>query len=325
MRRRHVMKALAGLGAATVCAPAVHAQAYPSKPIKFIVPFTPGGSTDTSARILAEGLTRLLGQQVIVENKPGGRTIIGTEIVAKSPADGYTVLYAPATFSTNLAFEDKLPYDTKRDFTAVVRTVDMPMLFSTNMEAPFKTMSELLAWAKTVKPPIPYAAVGNGSSVHLWGEAIRLATGLPMEHVSYKGSSDALRDVMSGSVPLFTDVIVPGANMIAAGKLRGIAIGSKERFRQIPDVPTMAEVGYPNLEATTPFGLVVPSATPKEVVTKLNASVNAVYQDPAIRQKLFDMGFLPIGGTPEQYDTFLDSEVVRWRKVIKDAKIPAPQ
>jgi tripartite-type tricarboxylate transporter receptor subunit TctC len=324
MQRRTLVKALASAPTAGLIATASWAQSYPSKPIRVIVPFTPGGSTDTSARIVAEGLTRLFGQQVIVENKPGGRTIIGTEVVAKAPADGYTILYAPATFSTNVAFDDTLPYDTAKDFVPIVRTVDMPMLFSCSMEAPYRTVAELLAWAKTAKPPIPYAAVGTGSSVHLWGEMIRLRTGMPMEHISYKGSSDALRDVMGGIVPLFTDVIVPGAAMVSAGRLRGLAIGTRERFRMLPDVPTMAEAGLPGLEATTPFGLVAPAGTPAETVARLNAGVNEVFKDAAMRQKLLDLGFLPIGGTPAEYAAFLDSEIVRWRKVIQEAKVPKP-
>jgi tripartite-type tricarboxylate transporter receptor subunit TctC len=324
MKRRTMMSMLAGLPAAAALTTAVRAQAYPSKPVKVIVPFTPGGSTDTSARIVAEGLTRLLGQQVLIDNKPGGRTIIGTEVVAKAPADGYTLLYAPATFSTNVAFDDKLPYDTAKDFVPVVRTVDMPMLFSCSMDAPYKTVRELLAWAKTAKAPIPYAAVGTGSSVHLWGEMIRLRSGLPMEHVSYKGSSDAMRDVMAGTVPLFTDVIVPGAAMVKAGKLRGLGIGTTERFRLLPDVPTMTEAGLPGLEATTPFGLVAPAGTPPEVVGRLNATVNQVFEDEAMRQKLLDLGFLPLGGTPDAYGKFLADEIVRWREVIREAKVPKP-
>jgi tripartite-type tricarboxylate transporter receptor subunit TctC len=324
MKRRTIVKALAGAPMIGMLSSAGRAQAWPAKPIKVVVPFTPGGSTDTSARIVAEGLTRLFGQQVLIDNKPGGRTIIGTEVVARSAADGYTLLYAPATFSTNVAFDDKLPYDTAKDFVPVVRTVDMPMLFSCSMDAPYKTVRELLAWAKTAKAPIPYAAVGTGSSVHLWGEMIRLRSGLPMEHVSYKGSSDALRDVMAGTVPLFTDVIVPGAAMVKAGKLRGLGIGTTERFRMLPDVPTMTEAGLPGLEATTPFGLVAPAGTPPEVVAKLNAGVNQVFQDEAMRQKLLDLGFLPVGGTPETYGKFLADEIVRWRAVIQEAKVPKP-
>jgi len=304
---------------------AARAADWPGKPIRFVVPFTPGGSTDTSARILAERLGHIFGQQVIVDNKAGGRTIIGTQAVATSAPDGYTVLYAPATFSTNLAFEDKLPYDTEKDFAAVVHTVDMPMLLSCSMDAPYKTVKELLAYGKTTKKPIPYASVGTGSSVHLWGEMIRLRTGLPMEHVAYKGSSDAIRDVMGGSVPLFADVIVPGAAAVTAGKLRGLAIGTPRRFKLLPDVPTVVEAGLPaDLEATTPFGLVVPAATPPDVVTRLNKAVNQVFADEGVKQKLLDLGFLPIGGTPAEYQRFLASEVVRWRKVIKDGNIPKP-
>lgn len=324
MRRRTLFRALGTIPMVGL-AGAARAADWPGKPIRFVVPFTPGGSTDTSARILAERLGHIFGQQVIVDNKAGGRTIIGTQAVATSAPDGYTVLYAPATFSTNLAFEDKLPYDTEKDFAAVVHTVDMPMLLSCSMDAPYKTVKELLAYGKTTKKPIPYASVGTGSSVHLWGEMIRLRTGLPMEHVAYKGSSDAIRDVMGGSVPLFADVIVPGAAAVTAGKLRGLAIGTPRRFKLLPDVPTVVEAGLPaDLEATTPFGLVVPAATPPDVVTRLNKAVNQVFADEGVKQKLLDLGFLPIGGTPAEYQRFLASEVVRWRKVIKDGNIPKP-
>ncbi len=324
MKRRTIVKALAATSTAGLFATAVRADVWPSRPIRVVVPFTPGGSTDTSTRLIAEGLARLFGQQVLVDNKAGGRTIIGTEAVAKAPADGYTLLCAPATFSTNVAFDDKLPYDTNKDFVPIVRTVDMPMLFSCSMDAPYKTVGELLAWAKTAKAPIPYASVGTGSSVHLWGEMIRLKSGLPMEHVAYKGSSDAMRDVMAGTVPLFTDVVVPGAAMVKAGKLRGLGIGSTERFKLLPDTPTMAEAGLPGLEATTPFGFVAPAGTPAEVIARINAGVNQVFQDEATRQRLLDLGFLPVGGTPEAYGKFLADEIVRWRAVIKEAHVPSP-
>jgi tripartite-type tricarboxylate transporter receptor subunit TctC len=319
MKRRTLL-----LAAPALMTTSARAQAYPSKPIRIVVPFTPGGSTDTSTRLIAQGLTELFNQQVLVDNKAGGRTIIGTEAVAKAPADGYTLLCAPATFSTNVAFDDKLPYDTNKDFVPVVRTVDMPMLFSCSMDAPYKTVRELLDYAKTVKNPIPYASVGTGSSVHLWGEMIRLKSGLPMEHVAYKGSSDAMRDVMAGTVPLFTDVVVPGAAMVKAGKLRGLGIGSTERFKLLPDTPTMAEAGLPGLEATTPFGFVAPAGTPADVIARLNAGVNQVFKDEAMRQKLLDLGFLPVGGTPEAYGKFLAAEIVRWRAVIQEAKVPKP-
>ena len=324
MNRRALVTGLVATSTASLLATAVRAEAWPSRPIRIVVPFTPGGSTDTSTRLIAEGLARLFGQQVLIDNKAGGRTIIGTEAVAKAPADGYTLLCAPATFSTNVAFDDKLPYDTNKDFVPIVRTVDMPMLFSCSMDAPYKTVSELLAWAKTTKAPIPYASVGTGSSVHLWGEMIRLKSGLPMEHVAYKGSSDAMRDVMAGTVPLFTDVVVPGAAMVKAGKLRGLGIGSIERFKLLPDTPTMAEAGLAGLEATTPFGLVAPTGTPAAVIARINAGVNQVFQDETMRQRLLDLGFLPVGGTPDAYDKFLAEEIVRWREVIKEAHVPSP-
>jgi tripartite-type tricarboxylate transporter receptor subunit TctC len=321
MKRRHLMGA-----AALVAIPRIsHAQAFPERPVRFIVPYAPGGSTDTSARIVSEKLSALLGQPVIVENKPGGGTIIGTEIVAKAKPDGHTMLLTPAAIIANAAFGVAVPYDIDKDLIPVVGFVDLPILLAASNSAPFKSVAELLAWPKANPGrTIAYASAGIGSLTHLWGEYVKARTGLPMEHVGYKGSAEALRDVIAGHVPLFSDVLVPTATAIRAGQLRGLAVATIQRSELLPDVPTVAEAGLPGMEGTIPFGISAPGGTPAWVVTRLNAAFNEALADPPTRRKLLELGFIPVGGAPQAYATVLATEIAKWRKVIKDSKIPPP-
>jgi tripartite-type tricarboxylate transporter receptor subunit TctC len=301
------------------------AQAWPDRPLRFVVPYAPGGATDTSARIVAEKLARLLGQTVLVENKPGGGTIIGTEAVARAKPDGLTILLTPAALIANAAFGVSVPYDIDKDLVPVTGFVDLPMLIAASNEAPFKSVAELLAWPK-VHPAaiISYASAGIGSLTHLWGEYVKARTHLPLEHVGYKGSAEALRDVIAGHLPLFFDVLVPTATAIRAGQVRGLAVAMKTPSELLPDVPTVAEVGLPGLEGSVPFGVSVPAGTPDGIVTRLNAAFNEALADPATRKKLVELGFVPVGGTPQAYARLLVSEIAKWRKVIKDSNIPPP-
>ena len=321
MKRRHF---LGSVGVVVLSHPSA-AQTFPDKPIRFVVPYAPGGSTDTSARIVSERLSVLLGQPVIVDNKPGGGTIIGTDIVAKSRPDGHTILLSPAAMIANAAFGVAVPYDIDKDLVPVMSFVDLPMLLAANNNAPFKTVAELIAWSKAVPGrTVAYASSGVGALSHLWGEYIKARTGMPLEHVGYKGSSEALRDVIAGHVPLFSDVLVPTATAIRAGQLRGLAVAMAQRSELLPDVPTVGEAGLPGLEGSVPFGISVPAGTPAAVVTRLNAAFNEALVDPTTRRKLLDLGFVPIGGAPQNYATVLATEIAKWRKVIKDSKIPPP-
>jgi tripartite-type tricarboxylate transporter receptor subunit TctC len=314
------------LAAGFATAPAVvRAQAWPDKPIRFIVPYAPGGSTDTSARIGAERLAQLLGQPVIVENKAGGGTIIGTEAVARAKPDGYTILLTPAALIANAAFGVKVPYDIDKDLVPVVGFVDLAVLLAAANDAPFKSVGELLAYARAdPKRVIPYASAGVGSLTHLWGEFVKAKMKLPLEHVGYKGSAEALRDVMAGTVPLFSDVLVPTATSIRAGKVRGLAVATKERVALLPDVPTVGEAGLPGTECTIPFGISVPAGTPRDVVMRLNATFNEVMADASVKQRMTELGFLTTGGTPDAYAEVLAREIAKWRRVIRDSNIPAP-
>jgi len=321
MKRRHLLAA-----AAVAAVPqSARAQAFPERPIRFIVPYAPGGSTDTSARIVSEKLAALLGQPVIVENKPGGGTIIGTEIVAKAKPDGHTILLTPAALIANAAFGVAVPYDIDKDLMPVVGFVDLPILLAASNSAPFKTVAELLAWPKANPGrTLSYASAGVGALTHLWGEYVKAKTGLPLEHVGYKGSAEAMRDVIAGHVPLFADVLVPTATAIRAGQLRGLAVAMTQRSELLPDVPTVAEAGLPGTEGTIPFGISVPGGTSAAVVMKLNTAFNEALVDPPIRRKLLELGFIPVGGAPQAYVAVLANEIAKWRKVIKDSKIPSP-
>ena len=321
MRRRHL------LAAATIAAipQSGRAQAFPERPIRFIVPYAPGGSTDTSARIVSEKLAALLGQPVIVENKPGGGTIIGTEIVAKSKPDGHTILLTPAAMIAIAAFGMAVPYDINKDLVPVVGFVDLPILLAASNNAPFKTVAELITWSKAESGrTVSYASAGIGSLTHLWGEYVKARTGMPLEHVGYKGSAEALRDVIAGHVPLFADVLVPTAAAVRAGQIRGLAVAMAQRSELLPDVPTVAEAGLPGTEGTVPFGISAPGGTPASVVMKLNTAFNEALGDPPIRRKLLELGFVPVGGAPQAYVAVLANEIAKWRKVIKESKIPAP-
>jgi tripartite-type tricarboxylate transporter receptor subunit TctC len=304
-------------------AQALPAHAFPERPVRFVVPYAPGGSTDTSSRIVAERLSALFGQQVIVDNKPGGGTIIGTEIVARAKPDGHTILLTPGALAVNAAFGISLPYDSFKDLAPVARFVDLPLLLAANNEAPFKSVAELLAGPKN-GDTIAYASAGIGSIPHLWGEYLKARTGLPLEHVGYKGSAEALRDVMAGHVPLFSDVLMPTAAPVRAGKLRGLAVAMAERSALLPDVPTVGEAGLAGMEGAVPFGISTTGGTAADLVERLNAAVNQALGDEGVRQKLQELGFIPVGGTVGFYATSLAEETAKWRKVIGESKIPAP-
>lgn len=325
MKRRHLLGAATASAGLAVLSSSVRAQAFPDRPIRFVVPYAPGGATDTSARLAAEFLSGKLGQQVLVDNKPGGGTIIGTEIVAKAKPDGHTILLAPGTIATNSSFGLKLPYDPARDLAPVVGFVDMPLLLAANKEAPFKTVAELIAYARQQAAPLSYASPGNASIPHLWGEQFKAETGIKLEHIGYKGSADALKDVLGGHVMLFSDTLLPTGLAVKDGRLRGLVVAAARRVPMLPDVPTVREAGLPaNLEGGVFFGVMVSGGTPEPIVARLNAAFNEAIADPVTNKKLVDLGFTLVGGSAAAYGQRIAAETEKWRKVIRDSNITPP-
>jgi tripartite-type tricarboxylate transporter receptor subunit TctC len=258
----------------------------------------------------------------VVENKAGGGTIIGTDAVAKAKPDGYTLLLATGALAVNAAFDMALPYDTYKDLMPVVHFFDVPILVAASNEAPFKSMAELVARARS--EPVSYASASGGSMQRLWAELIRMRFGLKLEHVGYKGSSEAVRDVVGGHLPLLVDLVVPTGAAVKAGKLRGLVVATSRRSELLPDVPTVSEVGLAGWEGAIFNGFMAPAATPHPVVSRLNAAVNQVLAEPAFARRLSEMGLTLMGGPPESFAARLAEETAKWRKVIQDAQIPAP-
>jgi tripartite-type tricarboxylate transporter receptor subunit TctC len=296
------------------------AQAFPERPIRIVVPYAPGGATDLGARALGERLEKIFEQPIVVENKAGGGTIIATEHVARSKPDGHTLLLATGALAVNASFGIALPYDTFKDLASVVHYFDVPILVAAANDSSFRSIADL----KTLDRPVAYASASGGSMQHLWAEDLKARLGLRIEHVGYKGSSEALRDVMAGHVPLLVDLLVPSGAAVKAGRVRGLAVGLPQRAPLLPDVPTVAEAGLPGAEGAIFNGLVAPAGTPAAVIATLNRAVNQVLAEPDFARRLGDMGLALIGGPPEAFARKIAEETVRWRKVIQDSGIPAP-
>ena len=316
LKRRGVLSGVAGFS--VVAASAVRAQAWPSQPIKIVVPYIPGGATDTAGRVLAEKLTALLGQQVIVENRGGGNTIIGMELVAKSKPDGHTLLLGTTTLATNAALGLKQPYDPLKDFQPISTVADIPDIVAVHPSVPANTLTELVKWLAEQPQTVRYGTSGVGNQPHLWAELLRARLNMKMENVAYKGVADTLRDVLAGHVPIIIDVVLPTGNHVAAGRLKGICVASPERSSICPTVPTVGELGMKDMESAVFYGLVAPASVPRPIIDRLNGLVQEAIKDPAVVQKYSDLGFFMTGSTPEAYLEKLKFETVRWTKVVKD-------
>jgi tripartite-type tricarboxylate transporter receptor subunit TctC len=316
LKRRSVLAGAAGwtiVGASTV-----RAQAWPTQQIKIVVPYIPGGATDAAGRVVAEKMTGLLGQQVIVENKGGGNTIIGMETVAKSKPDGHTLLLGSTTLATNAALGLKQPFEPLRDFQTISTIADIPDMVAANKDQPFKDFPTFIDWAGKQKDKFRFACSGIGNQPHLWAELFKTRNKLNMEVVSYKGSADAIRDVMGGHVPIVVDVVLPSGNHVEQGRMNGICVASAERSAMCPSVPTVVELGMPDLVSAVFYGIVAPTGIPSAVVDRLNAICLEIVKDPAVRKKFGELGFVPTGSTPQAYHDKLVFETERWTKVVKD-------
>ncbi|MEO7009436.1 MAG: tripartite tricarboxylate transporter substrate binding protein [Caldimonas sp.] len=303
---------------------AASAQAsYPDKPIRFVVPYPPGGGTDVIARIVQERFQHALGQPIIIDNRGGAAGSLGTDIVAKSAPDGYTVLFTLSSHTINPSFYAKLPFDTAKDFEPVGTVASLPQILVANLQFAPHNVAELVALAKAKPNTVAFASVGNGSPGHLAGELLKVRTGTQMTHIPYRGGGPAVTDVMGGQVPLLWVSIPAAAQFVKQGKLRALAVSTVKRSAAFPDVPTMQEAGVHDFEVDSWYAMFVPAKTPKAVIDKLNRALNSVVAEPDIRVKLLAQGAEGVGGTPEALGKVVNEELVKWAKLTKEANLKA--
>jgi len=314
------MAALAMAFAAMLASPAA-AQSWPTKPVKIVVPFGPGGPADVYARIVGQGLTEALGQQFIIENKPGAGALIGTEIVAKAPPDGYTLLMMSNTHTVNETLFAKKPYQLMRDLVPVAPVNSSDLAMVVHPSVPAKTLQEFIALAKAQPGKLSYASSGPGTPYHMAGELFKSMSGTDILHVPHKGSAEARNDVMGGHVQMMFDAVTAMKGSIDAGEVRALATTGLQRSAVMPNVPTVNESGVPGYEATIWLGIMAPKDTPKEIVDRLNAEIARIIARPAIRDAWAKQGAVPMTMTPEQFGAFLTKDIDKWAKVIKTAGI----
>jgi tripartite-type tricarboxylate transporter receptor subunit TctC len=298
------------------------AQAWPSKPLRYIVPFPPGAFNDSLARIMSAELPKALGQPVLVENRPGGNTIIGTEAAAKSAPDGYTLFGAALPFAVIQSLY-KTPFDVTRDFVPITLAGTTPNLLVANPNVPINSVTELIAAAKAKPGSLNYASTGNGTSNHLSFELFKAMTQTQVTHVPYKGSAPAVTDLIAGQVQLMFDNTPNVLPQVKAGKLKALAVSSRKRSSLAPDVPTVDEAGVPGYEVNVWFGILAPAGTPKDIVARLNTEMVRIMRTPEVADRFAKAGVDVVASSPEFFSEFLKSEVARWGKVVHDANIKA--
>lgn len=308
---------------APAAAPSAHADDYPSRPITLVVPYTPGGSTEILARIVAQKLGDRLGKPVVVENKPGAGTVIGTTAVAQADPDGYTLLMAtPTPLAINVTVHKSLPYDPAADFMPLAMVASAPFFLIVNPSLPVHTVKELIAYAKANPGALSYGSGGVGAPHHLYMELFKSMTGTQMTHVPYKGSLPALDDVVGGHIQLMFCDIPPAAGMVAAGKVRALGVSTKARVAAYPDIPTVAEAGVPGFDVAGWFMIVAPAKTPRTVVDRLHDELLAVMAEPDVKERIVKLSLVPLP-TPSVVDmqSFVKTEIVRWGRIVQQAGI----
>ncbi|MGE5337742.1 MAG: tripartite tricarboxylate transporter substrate binding protein [Gemmatimonadota bacterium] len=309
---------LAGLLSAALPAAA---QEYPSHPVKIIVPFASGGPADVYARFLGQRLQEAMGQPIVVEDRPGGGSLIGTDVVAKAAPDGYTLLMMSNTHTVNESLIPNKPFQLMRDFVPIAPVNYSDLLLVVHPAVPAKTVKELLDLAKAKPGGLNYASSGPGTPYHMAGELFKAMAGVDIVHVPYKGSSGARTDVIGGQVQMMFDAITTMAPQARAGKVRALATTGKTRSAILPDVPTVSEAGVPGYEATIWLGLMAPAGTPKPIVDKLNAAITRIVSQPDVRTAWQQQGAVPMTMTPEEFDRFLRDDIAKWANVVKIAKV----
>src|SRR6187551_4065452 len=320
MDRRTLIAALAATPVALATRTALAQAAYPSQPIRIVVPFPTGGATDIMARAAAQRLTEAWKAQVVVDNRPGAGGNIGSELVAKAPNDGYTLeMGTVGTHAINASLYAKMPYDHVKDFVPVVLVAAVPNVLVVTPSLPVNSVQELIAYIKANPGKVNFASSGNGTSIHLSGELFKVLTGVQITHVPYKGSAPALTDLLGGQVQMMFDNLPPSLPQIKAGKLRALAVTSSTRAPALPDVPTVAEAGLPGFEASSWFGVLAPAGTPPAIVAKLNAEIAKWLTTPEAKEKLANVGANIASGTPEDFARHIQAETAKWAKVVKES------
>ena len=301
--------------------PAV-AQDYPLRPVRVIVPYPPGGPTDVIVRVVANRLTESLGQQVIVENRAGASGMIGAELVAKAPPDGYTLLVNPSIHVILPSLVPKMAYDAIRDFTHITLLVSVPLFLVVNNSLPVRNVQDLIAYAKANPGKLNFASASSGSSSQLAGEQFKLFAGVQMQHIPYKGSTPALTDVMGGQVQMMFDSTPSAMPFVKSGKLRALAVTTAKRTGAAPDIPSMAESGLPGFDHSNWYGVWGPPGLPRDVVNKLSTAIAATMQKKDVRDRLVDLGADPVDGvSPAQFEAYAQSELARFAKIVKQAGV----
>jgi tripartite-type tricarboxylate transporter receptor subunit TctC len=318
--RRKFLHLAAGSAALSAVSPVARADAYPSRPVRFIVGFPPGGPTDLIARLMGQWLSTRLGQPFIVENRPGNSSNIGAEIVVRALPDGYTLLLISSANAVNATLYDNLPFNFIRDVAPVASIIRIPLVLVVNPSVPAKTVPELITYAKANPGKLDFASPGNGTTAHLTGEMFKMMTGIDIVHVPYRGSAPALTDVLGGQVQALVDTPVTLIEHIKTGKLRALAVSSATRSDALPDVSPMSDF-LPGFEAYAWFGIGAPAKAPPEIIDRLNFEINAGLADTTIKTRLTDLGAIMAVGSPQAFGEFIAAETEKWGKVIKSAGV----
>ena len=320
--RARFLAALAGIALFGAVLPSAHSQTWPTRSLRLVVPFAPGGSTDIFARLVGDRLATALGQPVVIDNRPGAGGNIGADLVAKSPADGYTLLMATTgVMAINNAMYKNLSYDAARDLKPVIYIASITNVLIVPADSPFKSVGDVIAAAKAAPGKVSFASSGSGSSTHMSAELFRLMTGTELLHIPYKGSGQAMPDVISGRVSMMFENMPGAVGHIKSGQVRVLGVTGVQRTPALPDVKTIAEAGVPGYESLSWSGIAAPAATPPDVVARLNREINAILAQPDMKQKLAEQGAEAVGGTPEAFAEHIGRERQKWTKVVREAAI----
>ena len=318
---KSLVRALGAVAVIAACTGAASAQSWPTRPIRMVVPYTPGGYTDMMARLVSEKIAASLGQPIVIENKPGANALIGTDIVAKSAPDGYTFGTVIAAHSVNPTLNPKVPYNTEKDFTYVSLLSVAPLILIATPSLPAKDVKEFIALAKAKPGTLNFASSGVGAAAHLTMEMLKNREGIKLQHVPYKGTAGALQETVGGQINVMFDIIGPLMEQVRAGNARALGVASKERVPAAGDTPTFVEQGLTDFVSGTWAGIIAPAGVPKEIVDRMSAEAKKALSDPDLRKKLEAQGIVPMGTSPEEFRTFVNEEIARWKQVIVAADI----